>query len=61
MLLSIETEQGIMNYNMVNVLYIPKLLDTLLSIGEITHEGNKATFKKDAVRVELKEGSFSVE
>ena len=47
--LSIETDEGTVNYNAVNVLYIPELSDTLLSIGEITCEGNKATFEKDAV------------
>src|SRR5271169_5085330 len=47
--LSIETDEGTVNYNVENILYIPELSDTLLSIEEIAWEGNKATFEKDAV------------
>ncbi len=47
--LSIKTEEGTVNYNVVNVLYIPELLDTLLLIGEIIRKGNKAIFEKDTI------------
>src|SRR5271169_333806 len=60
--LSIETEDGTIEYEAVNVLYIPELTDTLISIGEIAREGHKVIFDKNALRVELEKGdSFMVE
>src|SRR5271169_5085511 len=60
--LSIETEDSTIEYEAVNVLYVPKLTDRLISIGEITREGHKVIFNKNALRVELEKGdSFMVE
>src|SRR5271169_5582652 len=60
--LSIETEECTMSYDAADVLYVPELSDTLLSIEEIAKEGHKATFDKDGVKVELERGeSFTVE
>src|SRR5208337_4054626 len=44
-------------YDAPNVLYIPGLTDTLLSIGEITREGHTAIFKGNAVEVQFDKGS----
>src|SRR5271169_965843 len=60
--LSIETEDGTVEYEAANVLYVPELMDTLISMGEIAREGHKAIFDKNALRVELEKGdSFMVE
>ena len=62
LLLSIETEKGAMDYKAINMLYVPELSDTLISIGEITKEGHKATFKGNTIKVWLNSGdSFKVE
>src|SRR5271169_4362313 len=60
--LSIETEDGTVEYEAANVLYVHELTDLLISIGEITREGHKVIFDKNALRVELEKGdSFMVE
>ena len=60
--LSRETNNGRVDYKATNVLYIPELSDTLISIGEIAKEGHKATFEGNAVRIQLDGGdSFEVE
>ena len=60
--LSIETNNGTVDYKAANVLYVPELSDTLISIGEIAKEGHKATFEGNAVRIQLDGGdSFEVE
>ena len=59
---SIETENSAVDYKVANVLYVLKLSDTLISIGEIVREGHKATFEGNAVKVQLNSGnSFEVE
>src|SRR5208337_5057311 len=60
--LSIETDNGTVEYKAANVLYVPELSDTLISIGEIAREGHTATFEGNAVKVQLDSGdSFKVE
>src|SRR5208337_1345776 len=59
---SIETDNGTVEYKAANVLYVPELSDTLISIGEIAREGHKATFKGNAMKVQLdSRDSFKVE
>ena len=55
--LTIKTTDGDVEYEAPNVLYVPKLTDTLLSIGEITKEGHTATFKGNAVQIQFDKGS----
>ena len=60
--LSIETKKGAVDYKAVNMLYVSKLLDILISIGEIAREGHKATFEGNIIKVWLDNGdSFEVE
>jgi len=49
--LSIKTENGTIDYKVANILYIPELLDTLISIGEIAKEEHKVTFKSNAIKI----------
>ena len=55
--LTIKTEEGDMEYDVPNVLYVPELTDTLISIGEIAKEGHTATFSGNAVKVIFDKGS----
>ena len=60
--LSIKTENSTVDYKAVNVLYVPELSDTLISIGEIAKKGYKATFEGNTVKVQLESrDSFKVE
>ena len=47
--LSIRMEEGVVDYEVERVLYIPDLSDTLLSIGEIAKEGHKAIFEGNSI------------
>jgi len=59
--LTIETEKGTVDYEVANVLCVPELSDTLLSIGEIAREGHKAIFDEDGAQIQLDGGeSFEV-
>ncbi len=55
--LTIKTIDGDVEYEALNVLYVPELTDTLLSIGEIAKEGHTATFKGNAVQIQFDKGS----
>jgi len=45
-----------------NILYIPELSDTLISIGEIAREGHTVMFEGNTMKVQLDSGdSFKVE
>ena len=60
--LSIIIKDGVIEYKVANVLYIPKLSNTLISIGEIAKEGYKVMFEGNAMRILLESGdSFKVE
>src|SRR5208337_60221 len=53
LLLSIETDNSTIEYKAANVLYVPGLSDTLISIEEITREGYTVTFEGNTVNVQL--------
>src|SRR5208337_1282758 len=53
----IKTPDGDVEYDTPNVLYVPGLMDTLLSIGEIARERHTAIFKGNAVEVQFDKGS----
>src|SRR5208337_2199118 len=57
LLLTIKTPDGDVEYDALNVLYVPGLTDTLLSIGEIAREGHMAIFNGNAVEVQFDKGS----
>src|SRR5271157_4823790 len=60
--LSIETESGTVSYEVIDILYMPELCETLLSIGEIAKEGHQVIFDRNAVWIQLNRGdSFEVE
>ena len=60
--LSIETESSTVSYEAIDVLYVPELCETLLSIGEIVKEGHQVIFDGNAVLIQLNRGdSFKVE
>src|SRR5208283_3361494 len=50
--LSIETDNGAVEYKAVNVLYVLELSDTLISIGEIAREGHTVMFEGNTVKVQ---------
>jgi len=60
--LSIETDNGAIKYKVANILYVPGLSDTLISIGEIVRERHKVMFEGNAVKIQLDSGDlFEVE
>ena len=60
--LSISMENGAVEYEVMNILYVLELSDILISIREITREGHKVTFQGNSVKVQFEGGkSFEVE
>src|SRR5208337_860927 len=51
--LSIETNNSAVEYKAANILYIPGLSNTLISIEEMTREGHKVTFEGNTIKVQL--------